>query len=175
MGSRPPWAAGRLDYPKAGIDQGPAVETRYGVGLALSHRPGEASMIPAALEAEITRLLATGHTQRAISRMTGVCRETVGAIARGRLDRSARQAQRDAEQVTGLPGPPRRCLTCGGLVKMPCRLCQTRDLKAGGRLPRMFSGVDDESLQLDLRDEHRARYERVRRNHTLAGPDPTDA
>ena len=126
-------------------------------------------MIDPALEGQIRRLLAAGRTQRAVSRMTGVCRETVGAIARGRLDRNARQAQRDAEQVTSLPGPPRRCPTCGGIVKMPCRLCHTRELKAGGRLPRVFSGADDDALQLDLADGHRARYERVRQKHVRSG------
>jgi len=131
-------------------------------------------MIDPALEGEIRRLLATGHTQRAVSRMTSVCRQTVGAIAKGRLDRNARQAQRDAEQVTGLPGPPRRCPTCGGIVKMPCRLCQTRELKAGGRLPRVSSGADGGSLDLDLRDDHRARYQQVRQTRTLAGNEPPE-
>jgi len=114
-------------------------------------------VIDPAIEARIKSLLASGEfSEPEISRLTGTSGWTVDALAAGK---------RPADPI----GPTRRCPTCGGLVEMPCRLCQTRELLASGRLPRVFPGRDrdGEPLHLDLADGNRARYERVRRAHVV--------
>jgi len=119
-------------------------------------------VIASSVVSEIKRLLAEGlHSQRKIARMTGVSRGTVGAIATGKrrdYDASPRDGQWDLEEPTG---PPRRCPGCGGLVYMPCRLCHVRRLVAESRIARP-PARPDQVLQLELSDDQRARYERVR-------------
>jgi len=110
---------------------------------------------------EIRRLLEEGKlSQRKISRQLGVSRGTVGAIASGtRPDYDAIRARDD--EFLEPSGPPERCPTCGGTVYMPCQLCRVRDLAASR--PRPLARVqDDDSLTLQLKDEHRRRYEEVR-------------
>jgi transcriptional regulator with XRE-family HTH domain len=115
---------------------------------------------------EIRRLLAAGgHSQREIARLTGVSRGTVGAIAAGK--RSDHDAPRHAghPELNAPVGPLRRCGGCGGMVYMPCRLCRARDAKAALRHARARdeSAEPEEPLKLNLREEHRVRYEQVRR------------
>jgi transcriptional regulator with XRE-family HTH domain len=109
---------------------------------------------------EIRRLLAeTSLSKRKIARLSGVSRGTVLEIASGRRpDYDALLAGEDWEEPTG---PAVRCPGCGGLVCMPCQLCRMRKLIAnrGRRAPRKDPF---EPIELNLRPDHRARYEEVR-------------
>ena len=103
-----------------------------------------------------------------IARTTGVCRATVGRIARReRPYDKAPEPPAEPEPV----GPPVRCKGCGGLVYMPCILCRVRRWiarrrQAGKAQPEAGAGV---VLGLDLKPEHRARYEEVRAQRNRAG------
>ena len=148
-------------------------------------------MIAPKVVMEIRRLLAEGMlSQRKIAGLLGVSRGSVGAIASGRRPDYAtfRQSQDDEEEPAG---PPERCPTCGGMVYMPCRLCRVRQMSVEN--PRLALGKgtvpfpSDENwdsppvvqhvkpLELNLRPEHRARYEEVRawrrenRGHPFVG------
>lgn len=84
-------------------------------------------MLPRVLVLEVKRLLDEGNlSRRAIAAQTGVSRGSVNAIANG--ERGLHGAEPD-----GLDGdaPVRdlvatRCPECGGLVFMPCVLCEAR-------------------------------------------------
>ncbi len=84
-------------------------------------------MLPRVLVLEVKRLLDEGAlSRRAIAAQTGVSRGSVNAIANG--DRGLHGAE--PEELTG-EFPPRdlvasRCLECGGMVYMPCVLCEAR-------------------------------------------------
>lgn len=79
---------------------------------------------------QILHLLAEGRlSQRKISRMVGVSRGTIGAIAKGHRPRIRATEDRWGEPIRPL-GPPRRCGGCGGMVYMPCLLCRVREIKA---------------------------------------------
>jgi transcriptional regulator with XRE-family HTH domain len=67
-------------------------------------------------------------SQRAIALETGISRGTIGAIARGERPRSL--CRRQTAELVFDPGPPLRCRGCGGLVQMPCLLCQVRHILA---------------------------------------------
>ncbi len=116
---------------------------------------------------QVRCLLAEGKlSQRAVARRTRVSRGTVGAIAAGKRPDYRRRPPVRNEAATPRPaGPTRRCPGCGGMVQMPCRTCGTR--KAMADLPGppawLRLGQLDEPLGLDLRGEHRARYEEIRR------------
>lgn len=121
---------------------------------------------------EVRRLLAEGRlSQRRIARRLGISRNTVGAIAGGqRPDHDS--LRRGGEEVPPAEssGPPQRCPGCGGLVYLPCRLCQVRSAtarstKSSGQ-PRFVP--PEEPLELSLNREHRRRYEQVRAGR-LAG------
>ncbi len=122
---------------------------------------------------EIRRLLETGnYSQRKIARMTGVSRGSIGAIAGGRRPDYENRLKEDDE--TGQPqGPPGRCETCGALVYPPCRLCTLRrQLALKRQIPPLpgplVESQPPEPLGLELRDEHRKRYEQVRRGRMKA-------
>ncbi len=127
-------------------------------------------MIAPSVANQIKRLLSEGrYSQRKIARMTGVSRGTVGAIATGKrpdYEALARQRQTELEEPTG---PPQRCPGCGGFVYMPCRVCRVRKLVAESRIARP-PFRPEESLRLDLSDEHRSRYERLHRRRKKEGP-----
>jgi hypothetical protein len=115
-------------------------------------------MIAAQLIDEVRRLLATKtHSQRRIARLVGLSRGTIAAIAAGRR----RETTPCKDDVDPPSGPPTRCPGCGGLVYMPCRLCGLRSRKAHA-VARGTADVSFPLLALDLRPEHRARYEQVR-------------
>ena len=86
---------------------------------------------------QIKRLLEEGGlSQRKIARQVGVSRGTVNAIARGnRPDYEARGWEREDDDVAP-GGPPVRCLTCGGMVAMPCLACRVRAMGESRRRPR---------------------------------------
>ena len=127
-------------------------------------------MIAPSVVNQIKRLLAEGkYSQRKIARMTGVSRGTVGAIAGGKrpdYEAMTRERQSELEQPTG---PPRRCPGCGGLVYLPCRLCRVRKLVAESHVARP-PVRPEERLRLDLSEDHRSRYERIRVRRAKEGP-----
>ena len=125
-------------------------------------------MIAPKIVADVRRLLAEEtHSQRKIARLTGISRGTVGAIASGRRLDYDNFDNGDLEEPSG---PPERCPGCGGMVYMPCLLCQAR--KESAENPRgsaRGSGGVPVRAGLELRPEHHARYRQVcdwrRRNH----------
>ena len=112
--------------------------------------------------AEIQRLLdLKTHSQRKIAVLVGVSRGTVGTIASGRR-RYGDASPDPCDNVPEEPsGPPARCPGCGGLVYMPCLLCRLRKQRPRGPRRNQANSlyVSDD---LDLRPEHRQRYEEVR-------------
>lgn len=77
---------------------------------------------------EIQEMLASGKfTKREIGRRMNVSHSTITRIESGK-----RQPRRPAARTTQRSGdhdfesPPRRCPDCGGLVYMPCLLCDAR-------------------------------------------------
>ena len=123
---------------------------------------------PARIE-EVRRLLAEGvHSQRAIARLTGISRGTVTAVAAGRRPDYVPRPKADA--ASPLPrGPCRRCRRCGALVYMPCRACAVRSHVADNAKHRRPDHRPEVALGLDLRGEHRKRYEAVRARRRRAG------
>ena len=79
-------------------------------------------MLSSSIIAEVERLLAAGHAQRKVARLTGVCRNTINRIAAGE------RPEQKAPEETELSSLPRtmavRCPTCGGKVYPPCKLCR---------------------------------------------------
>ncbi len=120
-------------------------------------------MIAPNIVAEVRRLLTESKfSHRQVARLTGVSRNTVGAIAAGR-HRNDNLPKEPCDDDSEKPaGPPRRCPGCGGLVYMPCLLCRAKE-KRLPRAMRMAATIFVGSPALDLRPEHRARYEEVRR------------
>lgn len=88
-------------------------------------------MLPRVLVLEVKRLLDEGQmSRRAIAAQTGVSRGSVNAIANG--ERGLHGAEPDESDGEG---PPRdlvasRCPECGGMVYMPCVLCEARRHRA---------------------------------------------
>ncbi len=146
-------------------------------------------MIAPSMVKQVRDLLAERKwSQRKIAKMMGVSRGTVGAIASGKRTDHDRLPRVKPDEPDRPTGPPERCPGCGGIVYMPCRLCRVRELlkkasktpwrgraekgtrfnlpeRPGGCFaqikPGPFFGSED-PLQLDLREEHRVRYEQVR-------------
>ena len=143
-------------------------------------------MIAPQVVADVRRLLTEERlSQRKVARLTGVSRSTIAAIASDKrpdyeLLRRSREA--DWEEPAG---PAVRCPGCGHRVYMPCQLCRLRERlakkrgtgTARGTLTGIASGtLDDlaraatpllvevtvEPLGVELRPEHRDRYEEVR-------------
>lgn len=129
-------------------------------------------MIAPSVVQQVRRLLAEGRlSQRRIAKTTGVSRGTVAAIATGKRREQGPRKGRDETETLEPSGPPRRCPGCGATVYMPCRACRTREI--GDRRARSPWGLlrpEKEPLGLDLRDEHRRRYEQVRREAAATRP-----
>lgn len=75
------------------------------------------------------------HSLRAISRLAGVSRGSVGAIASGRRPEYAPPSPTPEDDSWRPTGPITRCPNCGGRVYAPCRLCHVRD-QASSHAPR---------------------------------------
>jgi DNA-binding XRE family transcriptional regulator len=91
---------------------------------------------------KVRYLLAEGSlSQRKIALRVGISRNTVHAIAQGKVrDRDA--AWKAADPSLPL-GPPRRCPTCGGMVFMPCLLCHIRAIKEAQAKRARIGGASD--------------------------------
>jgi len=76
-------------------------------------------MIPIEKEIQIRLMLKKGLSTRMIAREIGVARQTVETI------KSLPRLRRRRKPCTILPkNRPRKCSTCGGMVKIwPCLLC----------------------------------------------------
>ncbi|REJ69243.1 MAG: XRE family transcriptional regulator [Planctomycetota bacterium] len=118
-------------------------------------------MIAEETEREIDRLLALGkYSRREIARRTAVSHSTVARIANGTRQPRPHPEERLAEILARRDeGPPRRCPDCGGMVFMPCLLCDARLYRersvrhAPGAEPRR----DDACRQSDPRRPRDAR------------------
>jgi hypothetical protein len=122
-------------------------------------------MIAPEAVAEIRRLLAESClSQREIARRTGVCRGSVGAIASGRRLDYESQPEPVADVPEELSGRPARCPGCGANVYMPCVLCRVQsEIARRPRAPMKRRQADAlHSTNLNLRLEHRVRYDEVR-------------
>lgn len=87
-------------------------------------------MIADATVSEIRHLLIEGGlSQRKIAQRVGVSRGTVHAIARGRRPDYAARRRPLGHVFVPPSGKPQRRPTCGGMVQMPCLLCQVRTIK----------------------------------------------
>ena len=76
---------------------------------------------------QIERLFAVGVGQRAISRRTGIARETVRKILNGqRPDYAAIRKAQAEEEPPLFVGKPQRCPACGAMVYLPCLGCRIR-------------------------------------------------
>jgi len=120
-------------------------------------------MIAPAIILEVRRLLAeTKLSQRKIAQLAGLSRGSVGAIASGRRP-DYEGLPRDEDEIDEPAGPPARCPGCGGMVYLPCRLCCVRQDDGRKRRPAQDDGLRhfDESLDLALRPDHRARYHEI--------------
>ncbi len=85
-------------------------------------------MIAAAMVEEVRRLLSQCVSHRDITRRTGVSRSTVNEIAQGRRRDRPDRIENEYRSLR-FDSSPRRCRDCGGLVYLPCQLCELRKLK----------------------------------------------
>jgi len=126
----------------------------------------EPPMIAPQIVDQIRQHLAEGKlTHGQIGALSGVSRGTVAAISSGR--RADRQPAPPKQYQPSLEPtePPERCPGCGGMVHMPCRLCQARAVRTRTPrrpLPSLLAVEMSEPLGLNLKEEHRRRYEQVR-------------
>ena len=126
---------------------------------------GNIAMIGPTVIEEIQRLLAEGGlSQRKIAKVMMVSRGTVTAVASGKRRAYYPRPEDSDEQLVG---PVRRCPGCGGMTTTPCRACRIRELKAQSPT-RCHALAREEPLGLDLADEHRTRYEEIRRQRMPA-------
>lgn len=77
------------------------------------------------LEAE--KLLLGGTSQRKVARLLKISRSSVANIAHGKRPRVRSE---DVNELFNTSKPPVRCRGCGGMVYIPCWLCEVRRLKA---------------------------------------------
>ncbi len=119
-------------------------------------------MIAPAVARQIRRLLHEKQlSHRLIAAAAGVCRGTVVKIAAGRGPDGQPHGSGDGEDFQDPAWPLERCPGCGGMVHMPCRLCHVQSLlQSGGAVLPPPDAVED-PLYLDLKEDHRRRYEQV--------------
>ncbi len=115
---------------------------------------------------QIRQLLAEGQlSHRQIAAISGVSRGTVVAVSSGR--RVQRQPALPRQYLPNLEPsePPERCPGCGGMVYLPCRLCQGRARRARGPRPphaQLLATEMCEPLGLKLKPKHHRRDLAVR-------------
>lgn len=110
---------------------------------------------------EVMRLAGKKKSQRAISAKVGISRNVVASIIQGCAGHGEAAASGDGASPDPIP-PRKRCSVCGNHVELPCRICQARRFRQR-RPPRTDDpepGPSDQ-LQLELKPQHRARYEKV--------------
>jgi DNA-binding XRE family transcriptional regulator len=103
------------------------------------------------------------HTHRKIATSVGVSRSTVAAVAKG--ERRITDTVRRVPKPKPKPKPPegiQRCPSCGAKVRMPCLLCQMREMASNEQAPQDHPIVAT-PIGLELKPEQQARYAEVRR------------
>jgi hypothetical protein len=106
-------------------------------------------------------LLAEGRlSRRQIGALLGICRTTVCRIESGKCKR---KAAANGDAAVDNVGPPVRCMGCGGMVSLPCILCRVRAAMKSARRRTATAGSDPVLLSFNLRPEHEARRQEVRR------------
>jgi hypothetical protein len=122
--------------------------------------------------ANVRRLLAARYSQRAVHRLTGVARGTIGRIASAACaEPTGRSVSDDAMLPPPRRGPIARCSTCGHRVYAPCLICRARDWSSrhASRVRKPAAAETAvPTLGLELRGEHRARYEAIRARRARA-------
>lgn len=110
---------------------------------------------------EVMQWLDSGlHSQRSISRMTGVSRAVVQRIASGKRKEAETPVKAEWE-VDWNERSFERCPRCGALVRVPCMACIIREVAAKTDVPT-YPDSPGSILDLKLEKEHRKRYEKVR-------------
>lgn len=127
-------------------------------------------MIPRDKILLIQRLLGEGLAQREIVEQIGVSRGTISRVSQGLLEPG------EAHKETAWPrmlAESIRCPKCGSMIETdPCLACYVEeypaDEKPGKKVARRRAtkrtDEDGDPLRIRLRPEHRARYERIRRD-----------
>jgi hypothetical protein len=113
----------------------------------------------------VRRLLSEGTPQRQIHALTGIARGTIAAIAHNRRPDYEKIREIKLEEANIKPtGRPKRCLGCGHVVYLPCRVCRARRRKVISLMLKGRRLVPElqEPLELELEPDHRRRYEEVR-------------
>jgi hypothetical protein len=108
-------------------------------------------------------LLGQGHSQRQTALLSGVSRSRVSAIASGRRPDYERLALERGPSIDEASGSAQWCHGCGHKVWLPCVLCALRETMARRPPPGRAAGEAIEPLGLDLREQHRQRYEEIHR------------
>lgn len=129
-----------------------------------THKVVRMRTIPKKTVTKILRLLElNAFSHRTIARRMHVSRNSVNAIASRKPcnpEVTRKPPDDDPEEPSG---PPARCPGCGALVYMPCLLCKLRKDH-----PRTIARPRPEvfvSAALNLRPEHRDRYEQIRKSY----------
>lgn len=124
-------------------------------------------LIASSVIRRIESLLRERHTQRAIAKMLGVGRNTVGRVAAGLVTSASRAAQEQLRQAR--PAEPRevpayRCRKCGGRYNVrPCPKCLLLGLIDRDGQQAASRRRDPPAAGVDLKPEHASRYQEVRR------------
>jgi transcriptional regulator with XRE-family HTH domain len=118
----------------------------------------------------IRELLEAGFSQRQVEKLTLVSRGRIADIALGRRPDYEQIRRQRENEARGPSGAPRRCPHCGSLVYLPCVGCRARRARAAwhaaGRPRREERGGP---VRLELDNQHRQRYERIRRRGNWSG------
>ena len=118
-------------------------------------------MICVQLQREILRLYAIHHSQRLVSRLTGVGRPSVATVVhRGCVRHSPEnRVTQDSQYGHSVMENVERCPGCGAMVEMPCKACATVHNEPGVSC-ELVAGADD--IGVGLVGEDRERYENLR-------------
>lgn len=92
-------------------------------------------MIPAIKVKQIKELIALGKTYRAIERITGVSRNTIGSIKNGKRDRdeSLRSINGNVSHLPFRELPKAECPTCHKIGYHPCVECRANECDSVGK------------------------------------------
>lgn len=114
-------------------------------------------MLPEEKVEEVKWLLSMELSQREVARRTGVSRCVVHRIATGKR-KGRRPPPSEPWDVDRTGQPFTRCPDCGSLVQLPCHACLVRAATSPATRPKRTPAL----VGLELKDEHRERYEQVK-------------
>lgn len=138
----------------------------FGTGPRLSHAQRaerNVRLISAHVIRQVEELLKkSGLSRRAIAKQIGISRSVVNKVAAGEVtsvERFTREAKRQSPTNVG----EYRCSTCGGkTTRFPCAKCYVETIRPSLE-PLQAPPESSVVVGLELRPEHRAAYEDVRR------------